>query len=43
MIITGAASMSVLEEYMKTQKISKGINGLYWVKLTGNFGILSYL
>ncbi|MBZ7965003.1 hypothetical protein, partial [Campylobacter sp. 2457A] len=43
MIIAGAGSGELLNDYMRAQGISNTINEFYKYKLMGNFGIFSYL
>ncbi|WP_221887133.1 hypothetical protein, partial [Campylobacter troglodytis] len=42
-VVAGAGSSVLLEEYMVKQGVAKGINTFYQYKLIGNFGIFSYL
>lgn len=41
--IGGAAADYKMNEYLKTQEVSKGVRTLSSVKITANFGILNYL
>ena len=43
MVVAGTGSSELLSKYMDSQGVSKRVNTFYQHKITGNFGIFSYL